>query len=93
MLVPVPHGVVEPGRALEGHPSLAARGDHQRDLLHSGRELAATTAPAGRLEAVLAEEDASVLDVADADRELFVGFGSCSWREPVEDLVELGLLS
>lgn len=55
--------------------------------------LAATTAPAGQLEAVLAEEDALVLDVARADRELFVGFGSCSWREPVEDLVELGLLS
>ena len=55
--------------------------------------LAATTAPAGRLEAVLAEEDASMLDVAGADRELFVGFGSCSWREPLEDLVELGLLS
>ena len=54
---------------------------------------AATTAPAGRLEAVLAEEDATALDVADADRELFVGFGSCSWREPIDDLVELGLLS
>ena len=55
--------------------------------------LAATTAPAGRLEAVLAEEDASALDVARADRGLFVGFGSCSWREPVDDLIELGLLS
>ena len=55
--------------------------------------LAATTAPAGRLEAVIAEEDASALDVADADRALFVGFGSCSWREPVADLVELGLLA
>jgi hypothetical protein len=55
--------------------------------------LAATAAPAGRLEAVLAEEDASGLDVAGADRELFVGFGSCSWREPVDDLIELGLLS
>ena len=55
--------------------------------------LAATTAPAGRLEAVIAEEDPSALDVADADRALFVGFGSCSWREPVADLVELGLLA
>jgi hypothetical protein len=55
--------------------------------------LAATTAPAGRLEAVLAEEDASAIDFADADRSLFTSFGSCSWREPVDDLRELGLLS
>jgi hypothetical protein len=55
--------------------------------------LAATSAPAGRLEAVLAEEDASAIDFADGDRTLFTSFGSCSWREPVEDLRELGLLS
>jgi hypothetical protein len=55
--------------------------------------LAATTAPAGRLEAVLAEEDPAKLSLAGADRSLFVGFGSCSWREPIDDLVELGLLS
>jgi hypothetical protein len=55
--------------------------------------LAATTAPAGRLEAVLAEEDASAIDFAEADRALFTSFGSCSWREPVDDLRELGLLS
>ena len=55
--------------------------------------LAATTAPAERLEAVLAEEDPAKLSLAGADRSLFVGFGSCSWREPVDDLVELGLLS
>ena len=55
--------------------------------------LAATTAPRGRLDSVLAEEDAGELDVEGADRGLFVGFGSCSWREPVDDLVELGLLA
>jgi hypothetical protein len=55
--------------------------------------LAATMAPAGRREAVLAEEDASAIDVAGADRALFTSFGSCSWREPVDDLRELGLLS
>jgi hypothetical protein len=54
--------------------------------------LAATTAPPGRLEAVLAEEDATALDAAGADRALFTSFGSCSWREPVEGLQELGLL-
>jgi hypothetical protein len=30
--------------------------------------------------------------IAAARRELFAGFGSCSWREPVEDLRELGIL-
>jgi hypothetical protein len=55
--------------------------------------LAATSAPARRLEAVLAEENASAIDFADADRTLFTSFGSCSWREPIEDLRELGLLS
>jgi hypothetical protein len=55
--------------------------------------LAATTAPAERLEAVLAEEDPAKLSLSGADRSLFVGFGSCSWREPVDELVELGLLA
>jgi hypothetical protein len=55
--------------------------------------LAATTAPPGRLEAVLAEEDPAAIDFAGADRTLFTSFGSCSWREPVDDLRELGLLS
>jgi hypothetical protein len=54
--------------------------------------LAATAAPAGRVEAVLAEEDAAELDAGAADRSLFTSFGSCSWREPIDDLVELGLL-
>ena len=55
--------------------------------------LAATAAPPGRIEAVLAEEDAAAIDIADADRTLFTSFGSCSWSEPVDDLRELGLLS
>jgi hypothetical protein len=55
--------------------------------------LAATTAPASELESVLAEEDFAALDLDEPDRSLFVSFGSCSWREPVDDLVELGLLS
>jgi hypothetical protein len=55
--------------------------------------LAATTAPPGGLGEVLAEEDPAALEVADADRTLFTSFGSCSWREPVDDLLELGLLS
>jgi hypothetical protein len=55
--------------------------------------LAATTAPAGAIGSVLAQEDAARLDLNGADRSLFVSFGSCSWQEPVDDLVELGLLT
>jgi hypothetical protein len=54
--------------------------------------MAAVTAPRGRLEGVLAEEDPAALEVEDASRDLFDGFGSCSWREPVDDLRALGLL-
>jgi hypothetical protein len=55
--------------------------------------LAATTAPNARLEDVLAEEDAAALDLDAPDRNLFTSFGSCSWREPVDDLEALGLLA
>jgi hypothetical protein len=55
--------------------------------------LAATTAPNARLESVLAEEDAAALDLDSPDRSLFRSFGSCSWREPVDDLRALGLLA
>jgi len=55
--------------------------------------LAATTAPNARLEEVLEEEDAAALDLDAADRSLFTSFGSCSWREPVDDLEVLGLLA
>jgi hypothetical protein len=54
--------------------------------------LAATTAPNARLESVLAEEDPAALDLDGPDRSLFRSFGSCSWREPVDDLRALGLL-
>ena len=68
----------------------AVRRDGEHGFLNI---LAATAAPSGAIESVLAEEDASNLDLDGADRSLFVGFGSCSWQEPVDDLVELGLLS
>ena len=55
--------------------------------------LAATTAPNAGLEEVLAEEDPRALDLDAPDRSLFTSFGSCSWREPVDDLEALGLLS
>jgi hypothetical protein len=55
--------------------------------------LAAATAPGDRVRAVLAEEDAGALELEAAGRRTFTSFGSCSWREPIDDLVELGLLS
>ena len=55
--------------------------------------LAATTMPNARLQEVLAEEDFAALDLDSPDRSLFTSFGSCSWREPVDDLEALGLLA
>jgi hypothetical protein len=55
--------------------------------------LAATGVPNARLEDVLGEEDPEALDFDGADRSLFTSFGSCSWREPVDDLEALGLLA
>jgi hypothetical protein len=54
--------------------------------------LAAATAPLDRIGEALAEEDGSALELEEASREVFVSFGSCSWREPVEGLQELGML-
>jgi hypothetical protein len=54
--------------------------------------LAAATAPVGRIERVLAEEDASALEIDEGGRAVFKSFGSCSWREPVDGLRELGML-
>ena len=55
--------------------------------------LAAATAPRGQIEEVLAEEDGAALEVDGSGREVFVSFGSCSWREPVDGLRELGMLA
>ncbi len=54
--------------------------------------LAAATAPAGTLRAVLAEEDAAALELEPGARQVFTSFGSCDWRTPVGDLEALGLL-
>jgi hypothetical protein len=78
-----------PFKATAGlHHAVRRSGDHGFLNL-----LAATAAAPGDIESVLEEEDFAALDLDGADRDLFVGFGSCSWREPVDDLVELGLLS
>jgi hypothetical protein len=68
----------------------AVRRGHEHGFLNI---LAATTAPNARLEEVLAEEDPGALDLDAPDRSLFTSFGSCSWREPVDDLEALGLLA
>jgi len=78
-----------PFKATAGLHHAVRRGDEHGFL----NLLAATAAPPGRIEAVLAEEDHAALELDGADRTLFTSFGSCSWREPVDDLVELGLLS
>lgn len=68
------------------HP--LARGDEHGFL----NLLAAATAPAAHIERALAEEDASALGVDERGRAVFRSFGSCSWREPVDGLRELGML-
>ena len=40
----------------------------------------------------VAGQEASAAQIAATRRELFIGYGSCSWREPVEDLQQLGVL-
>jgi hypothetical protein len=67
----------------------AVRHDGEHGFLNL---LAAASAPRERLAAVLAEEEAGALELDEAGRDVFKGFGSCDWRTPVEDLRELGLL-
>lgn len=78
-----------PFKATAGLHHPARRGDEHGFL----NLLAAATAPLARVEDVLAEEDGSALEVEQAGRKVFTSFGSCSWREPVEGLRELGMLA
>src|SRR5215211_7926750 len=38
------------------------------------------------------DEDGSALELEESAREVFMSFGSCSWREPVDGLRELGMV-
>jgi hypothetical protein len=77
-----------PFKATAGLHHPVRRGDEHGFL----NLLAAATAPVGRIGAVLAQEDGAALEVEEGAREVFVSFGSCSWREPVDGLRELGML-
>jgi hypothetical protein len=46
----------------------------------------------GREGLVVHGRRATGAEIAASRHDLFAGFGSCSWREPVEDLRELGIL-
>jgi hypothetical protein len=93
-------GVVMKATAGLHHP-LRRPGEHGfLNLLCAAVLAHAHEAPARELETVLEQEDSAALpldrlgadDVRDTRRGLFKGFGSCSWREPVDDLRALGLL-
>lgn len=77
-----------PFKATAGLHHPVRRGDEHGFL----NLLAAATAPLARIDEVLAEEDGAALEVEESGREVFVSFGSCSWREPVDGLRELGML-
>jgi hypothetical protein len=77
-----------PFKATAGLHHPVRRGDEHGFL----NLLAAATAPVGQINEVLAEEDGSALEVEAGARDVFVSFGSCSWREPVDGLRELGMV-
>lgn len=83
------------------HRALPSAGQHGFLNLVCAAVLAhAGGAPVSELEAVLAVDRVDDLPLSGLGEEeaaatrtdLFKGFGSCSWREPVDDLRELGLL-
>jgi hypothetical protein len=93
-------GVVMKATAGLHHPMRRGRDHGFLNLLVAATLAHARRAGSKELEGVLAEEDLDALPLADLTAEeiasaragLFTGFGSCSWREPVEDLRELGVL-
>ena len=79
------------GRALQGHGRAAPRRCAAASEHGFLNVLAATTAPPVRSSRRCSRRRTRPRSTSpDADRALFVGFGSCSWREPVEDLRRAG---
>jgi hypothetical protein len=93
-------GVVMKATAGLHHPMRRGQEHGFLNLLVAATLAHARGAGARELKAVLAEEDRDALglgelstnEIAATRAELFTSFGSCSWREPVEDLQELGIL-
>jgi hypothetical protein len=100
------HGVAFKATAGLHHPFRTA--DEQGNLQHGFLNLLAATVLDGEAEAIVAEKDANAFSIgvdelrwhdARASREaveeargLFTAFGSCSFTEPVEDLIAHGVL-
>jgi len=93
-------GVVMKATAGLHHPLRRGHEHGFLNLLVAATLTHARGASAKELYPVLAAEDLDSLplaelgaaEIAAARSELLTGFGSCSWREPVEDLRELGVL-
>ena len=96
---PVRHTDAESGITMHGFLNLlaAAAFGAAHNLRPSGIERVLAEEDAGAFELSAGElrvegQRATAVEIDAARRHLFASYGSCSWREPVEDLRELGVL-
>jgi hypothetical protein len=96
---PVRHSDAQTGITMHGFLNLlaAAAFGAAHNLRPSGMERILAEEDPRAFEVSAAElrvsgQRATAAEVAAARRHLFASYGSCSWREPVEDLRELGVL-
>ena len=97
---PVRHVEPESGFPMHGFLNLLAASAFAGAGVARARELEAVLAEEDPAAFRLSEDSLAVAglevdasDVAGAGRALFTGYGSCSWREPVDDLRGLGVLA